>query len=78
MSDVSLQGFGAGTVIDHQVMTHPDLEAVNTAKKQTRSRRARARAPRSPTARSAREAAAVLVPDDPDRQGLTQLHIKPH
>jgi alpha-N-arabinofuranosidase len=33
-TEVSLQGFGAGTVIDHQVMTHPDLKAVNTAKKQ--------------------------------------------
>jgi alpha-N-arabinofuranosidase len=29
---VSLQGFGAATVIDHQVMTHANLEAVNTAK----------------------------------------------
>ena len=28
---VSLQGFGAAKVIDHQVMTHKDLEAVNTA-----------------------------------------------
>ena len=27
---VSLQGFGAARVIDHQVMTHADLEAVNT------------------------------------------------
>ncbi|WEK06677.1 MAG: alpha-N-arabinofuranosidase [Candidatus Devosia phytovorans] len=31
---LSLQGFGAGTVIDHQVMTHPNLEATNTASKQ--------------------------------------------
>ena len=30
-TEVNLQGFGAGTVIDHQVMTHPDLKAVNTA-----------------------------------------------
>ena len=30
--DVSLQGFSGGKVIDHQVMTHSDLEAVNTAK----------------------------------------------
>ncbi|MDP2781542.1 alpha-L-arabinofuranosidase C-terminal domain-containing protein, partial [Devosia sp.] len=29
-----LQGFAAGSVIDHQVMTHPDLKAVNTAKDQ--------------------------------------------
>ena len=29
--EVSLEGFGAGTVIDHQVMTHASLEAVNTA-----------------------------------------------
>lgn len=29
---VALQGFTAGTVIDHQVMTHANLEAVNTAK----------------------------------------------
>jgi alpha-N-arabinofuranosidase len=28
--DVSLQGFAAGQVIDHQVMTHANLEAVNT------------------------------------------------
>lgn len=27
---VALQGFGAPRVIDHQVMTHPDLRAVNT------------------------------------------------
>ena len=33
-TEVSLQGFGKGTIIDHQVMTHPDLKAVNTAKKQ--------------------------------------------
>lgn len=33
--DVSLEGFGAGTVIDHQVMTHHNLEAVNTATDQT-------------------------------------------
>ena len=32
--DVSLQGFGAASVIDHQVMTHANLEAVNTAGKQ--------------------------------------------
>lgn len=30
---VALQGFGAASVIDHQVMTHANLEAVNTAKK---------------------------------------------
>ena len=29
--DLALEGFGAGTVIDHQVMVHADLEAVNTA-----------------------------------------------
>ena len=33
--EVSLQGFAAGQVIDHQVMTHSNLEAVNTAKNQT-------------------------------------------
>ncbi len=33
--DLSLEGFGAGTVIDHQVMTHQNLEAVNTATDQT-------------------------------------------
>ncbi len=32
--EVSLQGFAAGQVIDHQVMTHNNLEAVNTAKNQ--------------------------------------------
>jgi alpha-N-arabinofuranosidase len=32
--DVSLQGFGDMQIIDHQVMTHNDLEAVNTAKDQ--------------------------------------------
>lgn len=31
---VSLQGFDAGSIIDHQVMTHTDLEAANTLKKQ--------------------------------------------
>lgn len=31
---VSLEGFKAASVIDHQVMTHANLEAVNTAKKQ--------------------------------------------
>ena len=31
---VSLEGFGAASVIDHQVMTHDNLEAVNTARKQ--------------------------------------------
>ncbi|GHC65255.1 arabinosylfuranosidase ArfA [Neogemmobacter tilapiae] len=30
-TEISLQGFGAGSVIDHQVMTHKDLRAVNTA-----------------------------------------------
>ena len=29
---LSLQGFGAASIIDHQVMTHTMLEAVNTAK----------------------------------------------
>jgi alpha-L-arabinofuranosidase len=32
--DLSLQGFAAGAVIDHQVMTHADLKAVNTATNQ--------------------------------------------
>ena len=31
--DVDLQGFGAARVMDHQVMTNADLEAVNTLKK---------------------------------------------
>jgi len=31
---VSLQGFAGGRVIDHQVMTHADLKAVNTARRQ--------------------------------------------
>jgi alpha-N-arabinofuranosidase len=29
--DVALQGFAAGQVVDHQVMTHSNLQAVNTA-----------------------------------------------
>ncbi len=29
--DVTLHGFGAGQIVDHQVMTHANLEAVNTA-----------------------------------------------
>jgi alpha-N-arabinofuranosidase len=33
-TEVSLQGFGNATIIDHQVMTHSDLKAVNTAKNQ--------------------------------------------
>jgi alpha-N-arabinofuranosidase len=33
--EVSLEGFSAGTVIDHQVMTHASLEAVNTADNMT-------------------------------------------
>jgi len=33
--DLSLEGFGAATVIDHQVMTHENLRAVNTATAQT-------------------------------------------
>ena len=28
--EISLEGFGPGSVIDHQVMTHRDLRAVNT------------------------------------------------
>jgi alpha-N-arabinofuranosidase len=32
--EVSLQGFGALKVVDHQVMTHKNLEATNTAKRQ--------------------------------------------
>ncbi|MBN9310462.1 alpha-L-arabinofuranosidase C-terminal domain-containing protein, partial [Devosia sp.] len=32
--DLSLEGFGAASVIDHQVMTHRDLRAVNTAANQ--------------------------------------------
>ncbi|WP_163264280.1 alpha-N-arabinofuranosidase [Chelativorans alearense] len=32
--EVRLQGFAGGTVIDHQVMTHTDLEAVNTTANQ--------------------------------------------
>jgi alpha-L-arabinofuranosidase len=31
---ISLQGFGAGSIIDHQVMTHANLEAVNTSTNQ--------------------------------------------
>jgi alpha-L-arabinofuranosidase len=34
-TEVSLQGFGKATVIDHQEMTHSMLEAVNTADDQT-------------------------------------------
>ena len=30
--NVSLQGFGEARLIDHQTMTHGDLEAANTAK----------------------------------------------
>ncbi len=33
--EVSLEGFAAGQVIDHQVMTHANLEAVNPATDQT-------------------------------------------
>ena len=33
--EVSLEGFAAGQVIDHQVMTHESLQAVNTATDQT-------------------------------------------
>jgi alpha-N-arabinofuranosidase len=33
-SEISLQGFENASIIDHQVMTHPDLKAVNTAKAQ--------------------------------------------
>ena len=33
--EISLQGFGTVTVIDHQVMTHSVLDAVNTATDQT-------------------------------------------
>ncbi len=33
--DISLQGFAGGTIVDHQVMTHSNLEAVNTAANQT-------------------------------------------
>ena len=33
-TEISLQGFGAATVIDHQVMTHSMLNAVNTAENQ--------------------------------------------
>ena len=32
---VDLQGFGSGKVIEHKVMTHTQLTAVNTAKDQT-------------------------------------------
>jgi alpha-L-arabinofuranosidase len=32
--DLSLQGFSAGSVVDHQVMTHNNLEAVNVARDQ--------------------------------------------
>jgi alpha-N-arabinofuranosidase len=32
--DVDLRGFGAASVIDHQLMTHADLKAVNTAANQ--------------------------------------------
>lgn len=34
-TEISLQGFGAAQVIDHQVMTHQMLDAVNAAKDQT-------------------------------------------
>ncbi|AKR55924.1 Alpha-N-arabinofuranosidase [Devosia sp. H5989] len=30
--EIALEGFGDATIIDHQVMTHANLEAVNTAK----------------------------------------------
>jgi alpha-L-arabinofuranosidase len=33
-TEINLQGFANAQVIDHQVMTHPDLKAVNTAQKQ--------------------------------------------
>lgn len=33
-TEISLQGFAAGSIIDHQVMTHEDLRAVNTADNQ--------------------------------------------
>ena len=31
-TEIALEGFGAPRILDHQLMTHPDLEAVNTAK----------------------------------------------
>ena len=34
-TEVSLEGFAAAQIVDHQVMTHTSLEAVNTATKQT-------------------------------------------
>ena len=33
-AEASLQGFAGGTIVDHQVMTHESLKAVNTGKKQ--------------------------------------------
>jgi alpha-N-arabinofuranosidase len=33
-TEISLQGFTGGSVVEHQVMTHSDLEAVNTARNQ--------------------------------------------
>ena len=45
--DLSLAGFRPKAVVDHMTIAHPDLHAVNTAKKPDRSSRARARARRS-------------------------------
>jgi alpha-N-arabinofuranosidase len=44
--DVALEGFGPASVIDHQVMTHTNLEAVNTAGKQDEVSPRKDRAPR--------------------------------
>ena len=33
-AEFRLEGFASGTIIDHQVMTHPDLQAVNTVDRQ--------------------------------------------
>ncbi len=49
-TEVDLQGFAGGQVIDHQVMTHTDLKAVNTAKRQDEVKPRKAKAPRLPMA----------------------------
>ena len=65
--DVSLNGYAVDAVIDHQVMTHANLEAVNTAKAPNNVVPKKGKGARIADGRLRAKLAALFVPDDPPR-----------
>ncbi len=72
--EVSLQGFGAARIVDHQVMTSANLEAVNTLKNPTASDAEQGKEGRGQGRPPDGEAAALFLPDDAAEPGAAINH----